>query len=90
MGENNTFLREELAETQHEIWSNWMEYLFSVSINNGDGTYTIPANKAERWMRQINTPYSELTENEKESDREQADKVVVTQAKINRQNNFNK
>jgi hypothetical protein len=32
----------------------------------------------QRWHRQINTPYSKLTEKEKDSDREWADKVIRT------------
>ena len=69
-------LREGLADVQHEIWSNWMRHLFSVSTMNEDGSVTIPADKVERWQRQIKTPYSELTEQEKDSDRDQADKIL--------------
>lgn len=69
-------LREELSAVQHEIWTNWMKYLFSVSTSNPDGTYTIPSDKVKRWIGQMNTPYSGLTEDEKESDREQADKIL--------------
>lgn len=71
-------LREKLATVQHDIWISWMEYLFSVSIDNNDGTYTIPADKVARWVRQMSTPYSKLSEDEKNSDREQADKVLET------------
>ncbi len=78
MNKKNMALREKLAANQHEIWASWMEYLFSVSASNNDGTCMIPANKVARWVRQMNTPYSELTEDEKESDREQADKVLET------------
>ena len=72
----NAMLREQLAEVQHEIWACWMSYLFRISIQNEDGTYTIPADKVEQWKRQIQTLYSELSEQEKEGDREQADKVL--------------
>jgi hypothetical protein len=44
---------------------------------NDDGTYTIPSDKVERWKRQQNTTYEGLSEQEKESDREQADKVLA-------------
>lgn len=70
-------LHEKLAEAQHRIWASWMEYLFSISIQNEDGSCTIPADKVTRWTRQIKTPYSELSEQEKDSDREQADKVAI-------------
>lgn len=69
-------LREALADIQHAIWAHWMRYLFSVSIANPDGSVTIPADKVSRWMRQLNTPYDELTFREQESDRRQADKVL--------------
>jgi len=62
---------------QHEIWSHWMKYLFQVSIQNDDGTVTIPADKVETWRRQMTTLYANLSEREKESDIEQAKKVLV-------------
>ncbi len=68
-------LRESLADTSHEIWSHWMRWMFTVGKFNEDGSWTMPAAKAERWQRQMNTPYSALTEGEKDSDREQADKI---------------
>jgi len=37
---------------------------------------TIPMWAVERWQRQMNTPYAELPEEEKNSDREEADKVL--------------
>ncbi len=69
-------LREELADVQHAIWSHWMAYQFSVCQHNEDGSVTIPADKVERWVRQQVTTYSALTDKERESDREQADKVL--------------
>ncbi len=69
-------LREKLSDLQHEIWSHWMRYLFSCCTINADGSATIPADKVQRWQRQTETPYSQLTEKERESDREQADKVL--------------
>jgi len=67
---------EAVAETQHEIWSHWMRYLLSVCRLNEDGSWTIPADKAERWRRQMATEYQGLSESEKDSDREQAAKVL--------------
>lgn len=69
-------LREALADVQDAIWAHWMKYQFSVCIKNEDGSLTIPAEKVERWTRQMNTDYSELTDKEQESDRHQADKTV--------------
>jgi hypothetical protein len=77
-------LREKLAEVQHAIWSHWMSYLFSVGTRNPDGSFTIPAEKVERWQRQMSTEYNALPDKEQESDRNQADKVlVVLEADIN-------
>ena len=73
----STEIREACASIQHAIWSHWMEYLFSVSIHNEDGSVTIPADKVMRWTKQLKTDYSRLSEREKESDRDQADKILV-------------
>ncbi len=68
--------REQLSSLQHEIWAHWMKYLFSISQLNEDGSYTIPADKVERWLKQTTLPYEKLSEAEKKSDREQADKIL--------------
>jgi hypothetical protein len=68
---------DKLANLQHEIWSHWMRYLFEISSQNEDGTVTIPADKVERWKRQMNTKYLELSNDEQESDLEQARKVIA-------------
>ena len=36
----------------------------------------IPQELVERWQRQIATPYSALSEREKDSDREEADRTI--------------
>ena len=71
-------MREELAATQHDIWAYWMGYLFGVCDENGDGSITIPERFVKRWKRQAVTHYAFLSEEEKESDRRQADKVLAT------------
>jgi hypothetical protein len=68
-------MREEIAEVSHEIWAHWMNYLFSQCISD-DGAMIIPERFVLRWTRQMNTPYSKLSEKEKESDRHQADKIL--------------
>jgi len=73
-------LRERLAAVQHDIWRHWMRYQFAQCRRPegpDDGTLIIPADKVKRWLRQTETPYADLTEREKESDRHQADKVLV-------------
>jgi hypothetical protein len=59
---------EELAALEHEQWSHWTRYL----LDN-----LSPENIA-RWQRQIETPYRELSEEEKEKDRIWARKVLAT------------
>jgi len=68
--------KETLASIQHEIWSHWMHYLFSCCETSNSGNLWIPKDKVNHWKRQMNTKYDKLTEKEKDSDREQADKVI--------------
>jgi hypothetical protein len=60
-------MREEIAELAHEQWSRWTEWMLDRRT---------PDNMA-RWKRQINTPYAELSEKEKDSDRIEADKILA-------------
>lgn len=69
-------LKEVLAEYAHNAWSGWMEYLFSLSEKTKEGSVVIPKEKVERWKKQIYTLYKDLPEPEKESDREQAQKIL--------------
>ena len=68
-------IRELIAEVSHEIWSHWMRYLFS-RCEDDDLGIIIDRWDAKRWEKQINTAYEDLTEREKDSDREQADKIL--------------
>ncbi len=67
---------EEHANFAHSAWSDWMKYLFSKSISNEDGSETIPKELVDRWQRQLKTDYKDLSEDEKESDRDEAKKVL--------------
>lgn len=75
-------MREQLASLCHEQWSGWMEYLFSKCYLNRDyldketGDLVIPEKFVRRWKRQSKTPYSELSESEKDSDRKEADRIL--------------
>jgi hypothetical protein len=77
MPEKHDDPREQLAEYAHDAWSGWMVYLFGKSTRNDDGTVTIPQWAAERWERQAHTPYAQLPESEKQSDRAEADKILA-------------
>lgn len=69
-------LREDLANLAHRQWSGWMEHLFSKATTHVGGSVHIHSGDAERWKRQIKTPYVNLSEAEKDSDRKEADRVV--------------
>ncbi|MEH1030516.1 hypothetical protein [Micromonospora profundi] len=62
---------EALAALEHERWAHWQRYLHGQGELGEDGSITIPAALVGRWARQMATPYVELSEDEKESDREQ-------------------
>jgi hypothetical protein len=62
---------EELAGVEHERWAHWQRYLHSRCARQSDGSLVIPAELVRRWESQMATPYAELSEAEKESDREQ-------------------
>lgn len=66
-----------LAAVQHEIWSHWMRYMFTCGETDVEtGVWTMPAVKVERWKHQMETPYSDLSYNERMSDIDQAMKTV--------------
>lgn len=73
---------EEKADKQHQIWSHWMKYMFSqcdfglpsVLSAVETGSCIIPKDKVERWMKQMNTDYKDLTLKEKQSDED----IVIT------------
>ena len=69
-------IRESLSEYAHEAWSGWMKYMFSKMTMNNDGTATMPKWAVERWTRQMNKKYADLPEDEKNSDRDEADRIL--------------
>lgn len=69
-------LIDELAAVEHERWAHWQRYVHRQATQQSDGSLRLPADLVARWERQIATKYSELTENEKESDRDQVRKYM--------------
>lgn len=67
---------EDLARIEHERWLRWQKYMHEKGIRRADGSLLIPADLVTRWDRQIETPYAELSELEKESDRDQVRKYL--------------
>lgn len=60
-------LREQLAALEHDQWAAWTRWQIDHSTPE----------MVTRWGRQMATPYDRLTEKEKDSDREWADKVLA-------------
>lgn len=78
----NDDLRERLAEYAHTAWSGWLKYMFEKGgvqspIESGGTTWVMFPDKLIRWRRQMNTPYADLPESEKTSDRAEADKMTA-------------
>jgi len=81
-------LRERLAELEHEQWALWTKYMLDsleplLDLNRISfydtswREFDVAKFKLAGWQRQIATPYAELTEREKDSDREWADRVLA-------------
>lgn len=64
-------LLERLSSLEHARWARWQAYMHSKGSILPDGSLKIPRELVEHWQRQIDTPYEDLSEREKESDREQ-------------------
>ncbi|MEO5317779.1 hypothetical protein PV761_04200 [Arthrobacter sp. CC3] len=69
---------ERLAAIEHERWAHWQQYVHDRCQRRDDGSLVVPAELAARWQAQIETPYAELTEEERESDREQVRRYLPT------------
>lgn len=69
-------VREKLAEYAHRSWIGWMEHVFSASVQHNDGTVTIPRRVVDRWKRQMDTKYKDLSDKEKLSDLKEANKII--------------
>jgi hypothetical protein len=79
-------LREAIAAAEHGQWGHWTRHMLQildtvfavagvVQYENVDPPSPVTTS-VRRWWRQIETPYDELSEKEKNSDREWADKVL--------------
>ncbi len=77
---NEQELIEQLADKEHAGWAHWMDYLFSQCEEyfdvDGYEHVMIPHKLAERWKRQAATPYADLSEQEKQSDRDEVAHIL--------------
>ncbi|PCK77502.1 hypothetical protein [Rhizobium sophoriradicis] len=78
-------LVDELASIEHERWAHWQRYVHGQSFKQPDGSIVVPANLVAKWERQIATPFSQLSDTEKDSDREQVQKYLPLLKKALRQ-----
>jgi len=90
MTENDNELVELVADFMHDQWSHWMKYMYSKTFEFSDNLKEIKHKLSDgewfgktdglffRWHRQMNTAYAELSEKEKDSDREWARKLLHT------------
>lgn len=84
MSEANEELREALATYAHEAWSGWMSWQFDCGLimpvmvgNKEIQAWVMPPSSYDRWQRQMSTSYANLPEDEKASDRDEADKILA-------------
>lgn len=64
-------LIDDLAALEHQRWAHWQSYLHRQCIRGADGSLTIPAELVARWEKQTALSYSDLSDEEQDSDREQ-------------------
>lgn len=69
-------LTERLAAIEHERWSHWQRYLHSKGVRQPDGSLLLSALLVARWEKQIETRYADLSDKEKDSDREHVRKYL--------------
>ena len=77
VGAMSNHFRELLAAYAHDAWSGWMRYLFAKCERSLQQQVVIPDWAVERWTRQMTTPYADLPEEEKQSDRKEADQMLA-------------
>lgn len=63
-------LREQLAKYAHAAWCGWIKHMFRKG-------HFEPAQEQDRWLQLAYTAYCNLTEDEKKSDRTEADRILA-------------
>lgn len=65
---------EQMADKVHQVWCNWMKEVFSQGTlypkMPGKGLWVMSLPAQRRWTKQMTIPYAQLSESEKNSDRE--------------------
>lgn len=73
---------DKLAAVEHQRWAHWQNYMHSKGTMIADGSLMLPADLVARWEKQIQTPFEKLSDDEKESDREQVQQYIPAVAEI--------
>lgn len=69
-------LLDTLASIEHERWAHWQKYMHEKARKTEDGSLIIPPELVTKWERQIGKKFADLSEKEKESDRDQVRKYL--------------
>jgi hypothetical protein len=74
---------DELATVEHERWAHWQRFLHGQGLPHGeDGSIVLPGELVRRWERQLSMRFSQLSEAEKESDRDQVRRYLPIIAEV--------
>jgi hypothetical protein len=76
ISEYPTTLEEELADTVHHVWSDFIHDLEQCVVKDPESGYRIPSAVWTVWLRQASTDYTRLSESER--DRARADAARFT------------
>lgn len=65
-----------LAAWGHRSWAAYMGYLLE-SYRQADGTAVIEAGHVSALLRQVQTPYADLSDDEQQADRDEVEDVLL-------------
>lgn len=74
--EREQALIEALADKEHASWARWMEYFLGNCKRQPDGALVIAAEYVGKLEQQMCTPYAELSEREKQYDRDEVAHIL--------------
>lgn len=69
-------LIEALADAEHSSWSRWMAWFFEGCKEQEDGSLSIASDYVAALKKQIAMPYAELSEREKQLDRDEVAHIL--------------
>lgn len=65
-----------LADKIHRYWSRCMQHIFDVSKTNEDGSFTIPHEFVDAWIRLVSIDHKDLLEIEKKHNRDEVSRMM--------------